>query len=114
MFKGHKCVLLYAIKICLLLGFRKIVLIGVDFSMDPKQPYYKQTAADFNAFHVQHNNRLYDALAPLMRDVVDTLHKKKSQYRCKISTAENIPLLPFIPKVDLVEQLTADIERKSS
>jgi len=113
MFKGHKCVLLYAIKICLLLGFKKIVLIGVDFSMDPKEPYYKQTAADHNSFHVQHNNRLYDALAPMMQEIVSTLHKNKSQYRCKISTAEKIPLLPFIPKVDLAAQLAADIARKT-
>lgn len=114
MYKGHKCVLLFSIKLCLLLGFRKIVLLGVDFKMDEKEPYYKNTGADYNTFHVQHNNRLYDSLAPLMKEIITLLHGNKSQYRCKISTAKAIEKLPFIPTVNLQKQLEADIERKTS
>jgi len=112
-FKDHKSVLLYCIKICLLLGFKRIVLMGVDFKMDKEVPYYQNTSADFNEFHVQHNNRLYDALSPLIREIVDLLHKNKSQYRSSIVSATKIEALPFIPTVNLEKLLTEEIERKT-
>jgi len=112
--KGHKSVLLFAIKICLLLGFKKIVLLGVDFKMDQKEPYYKNNSSDYNQFHVQHNNRLYASLTPHMQEIVKLLHGNKSQYRCKISTAVPIEAMPFIPTVNIQQQLEADINRKTS
>lgn len=111
--QGHKCILLFALKICLLLGFKKIVLIGIDFKMDNQEPYYKNTADDYNQFHVQHNNRMYNALTPLIKEVVTLLHKKKSQYRCKICTANKIKDLPFIPEIDLGKELKQIITQKT-
>jgi len=112
-YKGHKCVFLFALKLCLLLGFKRIVLIGIDFKMDKNEPYYKNTADDYNEFHVQHNNRLYDALSPLIQEIFTLLKKKKSQYRCNIVTANPIEALPFIPVVKLSEILQEDIERRT-
>jgi len=112
-FKGHKCVLLYAIKLALLLGFRRIVLIGVDFKMDKAQPYFRNTSSDFNEFHVQHNNNLYEALAPMIQDICKILASKESPYQCQIVTASKIKLMPFIPTVDLKKTLEEEIALKS-
>jgi len=111
-FNGIKSVLLFSIKVCLLLGFSKIVLIGVDFKMDKEQPYYKTTPGEFNAFHIQHNNKLYKGLSPRLKEVCKLLDENKSVYKAKIVTASPIELMPFIPTVNLKQTLEEDILQK--
>jgi hypothetical protein len=112
-YKGQKSVFLFALKICILLGFKRIVLVGVDYKMDKNEPYYQQTSEDFNAFHVQHNNRLYNTTAPILKEIHNLLKNKKTNYRTEIVTAQEIELMPFIPTTNLKEELERDIQRKS-
>lgn len=112
-YKGQKSVFLFALKICLLLGFKRIVLMGIDFKMDKNEPYYKQTADDFNAFHVQHNNRLYNTTAPIVKEIYSLLKNRKTNYSAEIVTAQEIELMPFIPTINLKEELERDIQMKS-
>jgi hypothetical protein len=88
-------------------------LVGVDYKMDKNEPYYQQTSEDFNAFHVQHNNRLYNTTAPILKEIHNLLKNKKTNYRTEIVTAQEIELMPFIPTTNLKEELERDIQRKS-
>jgi len=112
-YKGMKSVFLFTLKLCILLGFKKIVLLGVDFTMDPNEPYYKNTAADYQKFHVEHNNKLYTTLAPLMKEICKLLDSGTSGYQTKIVTANPIETMPFIESINLKEELTKEIDTKS-
>ena len=111
-YNGQKSVLLFSIKVCLLLGFKKIVLIGVDFKMDRENPYYKMNKNKFNNFHILHNNKLYKTLAPKIKEVCKILDSGKSIYKSSIVTATPIETMPFIPVINLKESLGEDIIRK--
>lgn len=111
-YNGQKSVLLFSIKVCLLLGFKKIVLIGVDFNMDNETPYYKMTKNNVNKFHITHNNKLYKSIAPKIKDICNLLHNNKSIYKSQIVTSNPIESMPFIPVISLKESLGDDIIRK--
>ena len=110
---GSKSVLLFSIKICLLLGFKRIVLIGVDFKMEKNDPYYKLRPDEkVNAFHINHNNKLYHNLAPKMKEICKLLNENKSVYKTELVSASEIGLMPFIPTVNLKKVLEEEILRK--
>jgi hypothetical protein len=102
---GIKCTLLAVLKLALLLGFSRIVLIGVDFEMNHDQPYYGKGKKAYPKFHIDHNNKLYKFVAPLLGDIVKQLNEKSSNYKCNVVTARKIKALPFIPEVDLKKEL---------
>jgi len=112
-YKGIKSVFLFTLKLCILLGFKKVVLLGVDFNMNPQEPYYKKTAADFQKFHVDHNNNLYTTLSPIVKEIYNTLESGESGYTTKIVTANPIESMPFIKTINLKEELTKEIDSKS-
>lgn len=112
-YKGMKSVFLFTLKTCILLGFKKIVLLGVDFTMSNDQPYYKQTASDYQGFHVDHNNKLYTTLSPLIKDIYKCLESGESGYKTKIVTATPIASMPFIESINLKRELKDEIDRKS-
>ncbi len=112
-YKGMKSVFLFALKICLLLGFKKIVLLGVDFDMNTTAPYYLNTLSDYNKFHVDHNNKLYVTLSPLMKEIYNLLESGVSGYKTKIFTANKIKSMPFIPTINIKEELEQEIQTKS-
>ena len=109
---GSKSVFLFSLKICLLLGFSKIVLIGIDFDMDINQPYYKMGRDSHNAFHTKHNNKLYKNLTPKIKEIYDILKSNKNIYKSQIYTAKEITSMPFIPTINLKEDLAETIKIK--
>lgn len=111
--KGMKSVLLFTLKICILLGFKKIVLLGVDFNMNPAEPYYKNTAKDYQKNHIDHNNKLYSTLAPIIKGIYKSLDSGESGYNTKIVTATPIESMSFIETINLKEELEKEIESKS-
>lgn len=112
-YKGMKSVFLFTLKVCILLGFKRIIMLGVDFKMSNDTPYYKNTAADYPKFHIDHNNKLYNTLGPQMKDINRLLKTGESGYRTKILTATPIESMPFIESINLKEELEREIETKS-
>ena len=112
-YKGMKSVFLFTLKLCILLGFRKVVLMGVDFNMSKDEPYYKNKQSDYPGFHVEHNNQLYSALSPLVKEIHKTLESGASGYQTKIVTANPIAAMPFIETINIKEELKKDIESKA-
>jgi hypothetical protein len=112
-YKGMKSVFLFTLKLCILLGFKRIVLLGVDFTMDKSTPYYQNTSSDYPKFHVDHNNKLYTVLTPLIKEIHGLLESGASGYKTKIVTAKTIESMPFIETVNLKEELKREIARKS-
>jgi hypothetical protein len=111
-YKGYKSVLLFSLKIALLLGFHKIVFVGIDFDMKEKEPYYKQTLQDYSKFHIEHNNKLYVFLSDIIKNIYGLLEKKAYGYNVKLLTANSIQSMPFIPTVDLNLMLKNEITAK--
>jgi hypothetical protein len=112
-YKGFKSVMLFSMKLAILLGFRKIVFVGVDFKMNNNEPYYKQDMEHYSKFHVDHNNSLYNFLSPVIKEVNDMLKNKINGYNVELYTASKIDLMPFIPVIDLKENLKSEISLKS-
>jgi hypothetical protein len=113
-YRGFKSVMLFSIKIAILLGFRKIVFLGVDFKMNPQTPYYKQDLENYSKFHVDHNNSLYQFLTPTIKEINDLLKNKTNGYNVELLTSNRIDMMPFIPVIDLKDFLKAEISMKSS
>lgn len=113
-YRGMKSVMLFAIKIAMMLGFHKIVFLGVDFKMNVNEPYYKQKIDDYTKYHIDHNNNLYNFLAPLIKEIHELLVNKANGYNVQFLTANKIDLMPFIPVIDLKNMLHDEIKRKSS
>lgn len=112
-YKGMKSVFLFTLKLCILLGFKRVVMLGVDFNMNPETPYYKNTASDYPRFHVDHNNKLYKTLVPLIKEIHKLLESGSTGYKTKLLTATPIESMPFIETVDLKEELRQEIELKA-
>ena len=112
-FKGFKSILLFSLKLCILLGFKRIVLLGVDFDMNTNEPYYQQKLSDYSKFHIEHNNKLYLALSPILKEIYTALQNQSSGYDVEIVSDHHIENLPFIPHINLKETLEEEIERKS-
>lgn len=112
-YKGYKSVLLFSLKVIMLLGFRKIVFVGVDFKMDSQTPYYKETLEKYSKFHVDHNNQLYKFLADEIKNIQVLLQKRTYGYSVEFYSANKIDLMPFIPVIDLKKTLRDEIAFKS-
>lgn len=113
-YRGFKSVMLFAMKVAIMLGFKKIVFLGVDFKMNAQIPYYKETMENYSKFHVDHNNNLYNFLAPTIKEIHDLLKNKINGYDVELLTATKIDMMPFIPVIDLKEMLKSEITRKAS
>lgn len=113
-YRGMKSVMLFAMKIAMMLGFHKIVFLGVDFKMSATNPYYKQEINDQTKYHVDHNNNLYNFLTPIIKEMNDLLLSKYNGYNCQLLTANKIDLMPFIPVIDLKKMLQEEIRKKMS
>jgi hypothetical protein len=112
-YKSHKSVFLLALKICLLLGFSRIILLGVDFKMTLNNPYYKMDNGGYNKFHVDHNNTLYQFLSKRLSGIYDLLVNNKSDYQTNIFTATPIDAMSFIPSINLEEELVKIVKNKT-
>ena len=113
---GSKSTLLFAIKVALLLGFSKIILIGVDLSMNIDTPYYGKSKEDYKIpslkTHVNHNNRLYGFLRKTLNEINSTLSSKSSKYKCELYTMKRINGVT-IPEIDIKEEIIKELEKKS-
>lgn len=107
---GKKCTLLAALKIAMLLGFKRIVLLGVDFKMNNANPYLGKSTSDYPQFHSKHNNELYKFVSPIVKEIYNRVTSKNSNYVCEILTAKKIEAMPFIPTVVLKDFLTKEID----
>ena len=106
---GHKSVLVFTLKNVLLLGFSKIILIGVDLNMSKDNPYYHKNSKDYSPAHINHNNRLYGFLRVFLDNLYKELNSEHSRYNCKIYSNKNISGT-IIPKIDLKKQLLEDLK----
>jgi len=113
-YRGFKSVMLFSMKIAILLGFKKIVFLGVDFKMNATNPYYKQDLEHYSKFHVDHNNNLYQFLAPTIKEINDLLKAKTNGYNVELVSATKIDLMPFIPVINLKDLLKSEVSRKTS
>jgi hypothetical protein len=73
-FGGPRSVMLFALRICHLLGFRRIYLVGCDFSMDRGNPYW--FPEDCSKQYAEHNNdgfsklrQFFELLRPIFDEV---------------------------------------------
>jgi hypothetical protein len=112
-YKGMKSVFLFTLKLCILLGFKRVIMLGVDFTMDQKTPYYKNTSQDYPKFHVDHNNKLYGTLAPMIKEIHKHLESGDCGYTTKLLTATPIASMPFIEVINLKEELKKELDLKS-
>lgn len=113
-YRGFKSVMLFSMKIAILLGFKKIVFLGVDFKMNAVNPYYKQDLENYSKFHVDHNNNLYQFLAPTIKEIHELLKAKTNGYNVELLTATKIDMMPFVPVINLKDLLKSEVSRKSS
>jgi len=107
---GIKSTFLVALKVAMLLGFDKIVLVGVDFNMKNENPYYGKDNKSYPKFHIQHNKKLYDTTAPLISNICRYLDEGKGAYECKIVSAKKINAISNISEINLKEMLKKDID----
>jgi hypothetical protein len=107
---GIKSTFLSVLKISLLLGFKKIVLIGIDLEMKQDNPYYGKGPKSYPKFHIDHNNKLYDFITPLLENIVNRLRDKNCNYNSQIVTAKEIKALPCIPVIDLKKELKSALK----
>jgi hypothetical protein len=111
-YKSFKSVMLFALRVAIELGFKKIVLVGVDFKMDTNLPYYKESIEKYSKFHVDHNNSLYQWLAPTINEIYTLLTMKVEGFTSELLTASPIAMMPFIPVIDLKKTLSDEIKQK--
>ena len=107
-YPGSKSVFLFALKTMLLLGFKRIVLLGVDFDMDINRPYYNETLKKYNKYHVDHNNKLYNNIIPDIEKIYKNINKKYDNV--EILTGNPIKTMPFIKNVDINNILDEEIK----
>ena len=88
---------------------KKIVLLGVDFKMDYKVPYYKNTAEKYNKFHVDHNNKLYANITPNIQKIYKLLKDNYKYKNINIVSGSPIASMPFIEQVDINNVLDDEI-----
>ena len=100
------------LKLCLLLGFKRIVLLGIDFKMEYSEPYYKSSSQEFQKHYVDHNNNLYGTLSPLVKSIYKILQSGDSGYQTEIVSATKIDALPFIETINLKDELEKEIDFK--
>jgi len=112
-YKGMKSVFLFVLKLCILLGFKRVVLLGVDFNMDKQNPYYLNSGSDYSGFHTDHNNKLYATLSPIIKEIHGLLESGESGYNVKIVTANPIATMPFIETINLKKELQQEINQKT-
>lgn len=113
-YTGHKSVLLFSLKVALILGFSKIVLMGVDFKMREDKPYYGMKKGAHPKFYVDHNNKLYADLGPKLEKIVELVNNGQSGYKTTISSGKKIEALPSIPVVDIAKLIKKEIEWKKN
>lgn len=109
---GHKSVLLFTLKNVLLMGFSKVILIGVDLTMNMDNPYYNKSRTDYKIGHlknhVNHNNRLYGFLIESLNGINRVLSNDKTKYNCEIYTSKRINGVT-IPEIDINDVLREEI-----
>lgn len=106
--KGHKSTFLYTIKASMLMGFKRLAFIGVDFKMDIKNPYYGVKKGKYAKYHINHNSSLFNFLIPIVKGIQENI--SPSIAMCSVN---NIQAMPFIETVEIKKILEEEIAAKS-
>lgn len=92
---GGRSVMLSALKICFLLGFRKVYLLGCDFRMDKEHKYWFPEERSANA--VKNNTNTYQSLKGFFTELIPYFKEAKFEvFNCTEGSR-----LDVFPHVDL-------------
>jgi hypothetical protein len=114
--KGGRSVLLAALKILYVLGFRRVYLLGVDFAMNRRQPYsfsekLKRSEIVANLTTYQILNRRFDALRPRFDAAEFRVYNCNNASRCR--SFEFAELETVIDLDGLISEKTEGLYRRA-
>ena len=103
---GGRSVLLAALRILFLLGFRRVYLLGVDFEMTPERKYH--FSEERSAAAIQNNQHTYGRLQQWLGEVQPYFLKEKFVVK-NCNLASKLTAFPFLPYEEAIEEATAHL-----
>ena len=103
---GGRSVLLAALRILFLLGFRRVYLLGVDFEMTPERKYH--FPEERSAAAIQNNQHTYGRLQQWLGEVQPYFLREKFVVK-NCNLASKLTAFPFLPCEEAIEEATAHL-----
>ena len=103
---GGRSVLLAAMRIFFLLGFRRVYLLGVDFEMTPEKRYH--FAEDRHAGAIRGNMSTYEKLQQWFTELQPYFLKEGFIVK-NCNPASKLPAFPFMPYEEALEEASAHL-----
>jgi hypothetical protein len=100
-FSGNgQSTMLAALKICYLLGFKNVYLVGCDFKMNQQQAYWFHDETTFE--HIDHNNRLFAHLQQYF-DLLQPVFQEEKFHVYNTNKDNELKSFPFIDYETAIE-----------
>ena len=103
---GGRSVMLAAMRILFLLGFRRVYLLGVDFEMTPEKKYH--FTEDRHAGAIRGNMQTYQKLQDWFTELQPYFLKERFVVK-NCNPTSKLTAFPFMPYEDAVAEATAHL-----